>query len=297
LDQDHAKKLFSESEQLFAQGQFSEALARLNELDRTYPNTKNILFPKAMCLAQMDRLEEAEAICAILEQNFGDQRSTQVRSLIAQKRQALGGGLGMDLAIPNIDDFDIAGPAIPATARPVAQSGPDYKKWIAVGVGVVVVLALIILPLVMRDPDATQQQAAAEQTQSMSELFQSYEQGYMTDEEFLSALGSMYTRMIVLSLPVNIAFLPLPLFLTLMLRGRLEHDTFWPNYFSAMLYMFIFNLAGILCCIGWILWFVHVYKKFDWEFVDIPLFIGVSMGVGIVQWFAVGLWLLMMGFA
>ncbi|MDZ4859083.1 MAG: tetratricopeptide repeat protein [Candidatus Hydrogenedentes bacterium] len=79
---------FKEADQLFRAKNFPEALGVLDELDQEYPNVKNILYPRAMCLAHVGRHEEALEVCRQLKVEFGDTRADSLMTQISLFRKA-----------------------------------------------------------------------------------------------------------------------------------------------------------------------------------------------------------------
>ncbi|HRI87313.1 MAG TPA: tetratricopeptide repeat protein [Candidatus Hydrogenedentes bacterium] len=80
---------FKDADRLFRGKQFAEALAVLNDLDRDFPNVKNILYPRAVCLAHLGRHEEALEVCRQLKVEFGDPRAEPLMNEISLKRKSI----------------------------------------------------------------------------------------------------------------------------------------------------------------------------------------------------------------
>ncbi len=74
-----AQGLFKESELLYRERRYDEALDVLQRLDASYPNTRNILYPIAKCLRRLGRFDEAAAICDRLVLEYDDQRALHMR--------------------------------------------------------------------------------------------------------------------------------------------------------------------------------------------------------------------------
>lgn len=74
-----ATKWFRESDTFFREGRYHEALYVLEELDKSYPNSKNVLFPKALCMDRLGRAGEAVAICDQLIMQFNDPRAQTLK--------------------------------------------------------------------------------------------------------------------------------------------------------------------------------------------------------------------------
>lgn len=60
---ERARQDFLEAQRLYADKQYGAALEILDALDTQYPASKNILFARAHCLAQLFRTVEAVKIC------------------------------------------------------------------------------------------------------------------------------------------------------------------------------------------------------------------------------------------
>jgi outer membrane lipoprotein-sorting protein len=131
---------FKESETLYAQGQYDQALQVLKELDAAYPNQKNILYPMALCHASLGSNEEAAEVCDRLVNEFQDGRAQSLRDQLQPSTlQADGLALDMDLL------GDIAQPVKKRQSRPAQQ--PSRMPLYA-GIGGAVALIAIIAILI-----------------------------------------------------------------------------------------------------------------------------------------------------
>lgn len=83
-----AREKFNRADQLFREKNFSEALVVLDELDREFPDTKNVIYPRAMCLARVGRFDEALELCRQLKVEFGDTRGERLMGKIGDLRKA-----------------------------------------------------------------------------------------------------------------------------------------------------------------------------------------------------------------
>ena len=68
MDAQEATRTFKQAEALYAKGRHAEALQLLENLDLNFPNTKNILYPKALCLTALGRKAEASAAQSVVRQ-------------------------------------------------------------------------------------------------------------------------------------------------------------------------------------------------------------------------------------
>jgi hypothetical protein len=90
---------FKEADSLFRSGRYQEAMQVLVELDRSFPHTKNILFPMALCLEKLGCPGEAEQMCDRLIAQFGDQRAVQMKARLGKPQTVghAGSGFGVNL--------------------------------------------------------------------------------------------------------------------------------------------------------------------------------------------------------
>ncbi len=60
---DTAKMKYQEADTLFRENQYAAALEILDDLDKAFPKTKNIMLLRALCLAHLYRAQEAIRVC------------------------------------------------------------------------------------------------------------------------------------------------------------------------------------------------------------------------------------------
>jgi hypothetical protein len=83
-----AREKFKLADKLFREKNYPEALIVLDELDKEFPDTKNVIYPRAMCLARVDRFDEALDLCRQLKVEFGDSRGESLMAKISALRKA-----------------------------------------------------------------------------------------------------------------------------------------------------------------------------------------------------------------
>jgi hypothetical protein len=84
-----AKAKFVEADRLYKAKQYEAALTVLDELDAQFPETRNIIYPRAMCLARLGKFDKALDLCQQLKVEFGDPRGESLTKKIADLRKAL----------------------------------------------------------------------------------------------------------------------------------------------------------------------------------------------------------------
>jgi pentatricopeptide repeat protein len=70
MKRSEAKIKFKQADELYRNGQFSEAMELLHSLDSSFPETRQIMFPLARCMGRLGMFEEAEALCDELHEKF-----------------------------------------------------------------------------------------------------------------------------------------------------------------------------------------------------------------------------------
>ena len=79
-----AARLFNDAHILYRGKNYAAALELLNRLDAAFPNAHRIMYPRAMCLAEVGRVTEALAICDRLIHRHKYKRAKKLRSEIAR---------------------------------------------------------------------------------------------------------------------------------------------------------------------------------------------------------------------
>lgn len=142
MDAQQATRGFKQAEALYANGRHEEALQILQKLDQAFPNNKNILYPKALCLAALNRHDEAAAACDTLDA-LNDPRGQAVRQKLTPPAQDDALGLGLD-ALDILGDLDKPAPKRTPRVQPQAASNIGLYLKIAGAVAVVAIVGALI---------------------------------------------------------------------------------------------------------------------------------------------------------
>ncbi len=140
-----AERKFGQATALYREKRFPEALQLLDELDSDRPLTKNIMFPRALCLAALGQNDEALQVCESLEALFQDNRAHELKARIE----------GAAKSVPGVD------PVSRNVTRPTPVPRAAKKKdsrFSAAGVAVTIVLlgvGAMALFLFLRGRDVT----------------------------------------------------------------------------------------------------------------------------------------------
>lgn len=112
MDSKEATKKFQLSQKLFAEKRYEDALAIMDNLESSFPHTKNIMYPRALCLAKLGRYDEAMHVCEQLISVFDDPRAQKLLAHVKAK------GAGYS---PAFDVKDLQ--AVPDMTGPVGFEG------------------------------------------------------------------------------------------------------------------------------------------------------------------------------
>lgn len=139
-----ATDLFKESQRLFDNGLYHEAMRILTRLNHFYPNSKNVLFPMAMCLEKLNHTGEALDICGRLIAQFDDRRAHEMKTRLENTFVVA--------ANPFVDDgADLAKDLLgiePEKKVPVAPKR-QVPSWVWFVCGGVALLLLASLPFLL----------------------------------------------------------------------------------------------------------------------------------------------------
>lgn len=257
MDPAESKAKFKQADTLYREGQYQQALHLLGELNEAYPNTKNVLYPAALCLEKLGRGDEALPLCEALIEKFQDPRARELKEKIQQATaQPAENPYGLDFS--SLDDSAIQGDLldIPATThqyKPVEPEPIPWMKYSLIGLGVVAVLALVIVPVLMYEPPAepVPTEGGARQVTAMGR-------------------GAIYASAFAMLLIVS-AFQTVGAYIALMLMRSLPFRDFWSNILNISISMVVATLleSSFFGFILTIFWFV---KAYDLGFLGIVLF-------------------------
>lgn len=142
MDQKEAKEKYERADALYRQKRYQEALAILDDLDKAFPNTKNIMYPRALCLGQLGRIDEALDVCTRLITILGDPRGEQLKAELEAQRTGA--------------------EAAPSTGAPGAQERGKRTKLLLAGSVVAVCLIVATGVLLFRQKEPSTPAPAAE---------------------------------------------------------------------------------------------------------------------------------------
>jgi hypothetical protein len=136
---------FRAADTLYREQRYNEALLILDELDVQFPNTRNILWPRAGCMYRMRMFDEAEKVCETLIALFNDERAMKLRKK-ARKRSASDSALdSLGLGYSLLTESDLVPTAPPEVTNGKRAIKIDRNVVLAIGaIALVVFLAIAV---------------------------------------------------------------------------------------------------------------------------------------------------------
>jgi len=304
MDAQESKQLFKRADRLYREERYGEALTVLDALDAAFPDTKNILMPRAMCLVHLGQLEHGRAIFERLVAQHPAEKLKKLSNLLEHAERQAQADAPLDAldAVLNVNASDLANARITASpmsvqearkaqeaksAAPREPSGPAWGKWAVIGTGVAVVLLILSLPLFVSSDGESTPREGPELTRVTAETIEN-----ISPEEqvrfFLVLMGVL--------IPIALLTLPVPIYLTLLFFGELPYESVAKNYFVLMGYMFliyfvtglVFGCLGVFlgaaATLGWaIAILMSVNQIFELGFARTLIFLGFTIGLVIIE--------------
>jgi len=84
MTNDEAKALYDRAQTLFGENQFAAALGLLDQIDQERPNSRHVTYQRAMCLAGLGRLDEAEECAERLDGKIEDAVMERLRAALTR---------------------------------------------------------------------------------------------------------------------------------------------------------------------------------------------------------------------
>ncbi len=279
-----ATALFKEADDLYRQGKAAEALEVLTRLDTAFPNSRNILYPKALCLYDLGRTDEARRVCDVLLTKFRDSRAEQ----LVQKMTARAANAAMDpmadLMTLNILD-DEPRHAAPAKHPPAPRtvSLRDRLVW-----PVTILILAAILVFAFANSTAITKEFRGLQAASFEE-----QQKESPDQARLEQIGMALFGLIPKAFLGYLVFMIakdfVALYLVLHITDKLPETDTEDNLKNVGLMALIFALLSIGLCMGTIGKVIILKKRYELNFGEISIWVGISLGLFVV--FDVAAWI------
>ncbi len=267
-------RYFKQADELYCAGRYQEAMEVLSDLNRRYPNTKNILYPLALCLEKLQRTDEAVLICDQLTALFQDPRAAQLKERIsASQMSALFAPIDLDM------------PRRTEALRPPLDNTPqtDNRRWIytAVAAVLIILLPLVLFPL-LRSPGTNGAPAAptVQNSQPVAEgqtvpapAGSNVQNREQPRAPLVSPLASLLLNfLITYSLSIAVTY---PI---LMVMQKLREDTFKGNVIDISRTLGICYLWGLLPIVGVFISAVYFMRHYELSCLEM-IVMGLITGV------------------
>ena len=301
MDQNDALEKYRQADTLMEEERYHEALAVLDELYAAYPNEKELIYIRALCLEKVDRKQEAWGLAKRLIELHDDPRGREIQTRLEGIQQPVVPPplpFATDAAASAIptaaagDPFDIGGvmapPPPPIEVASAKSSGSTKYVIMAVVVLLLLVGATLLAVLDGGEEERDTGPAPARPAVTTAQP----KQGPVS----ISTLGPEDVTPTIIILGIVMLVLgvltgPIPLYLTLLFTGNLPGGSFVKVYFRVLLVWLALALFASIPCIGWILalpvTIITLHKVYDMGFIDFLILIGMSLGFGAVTGFAI----------
>jgi len=265
MDQAHAQA-FKEADRLFREGRFGEALSLLQRINQAYPNEKNVLYPMALCCAQLGNNGEAVRICNHLLNAFQDPRARQLIGQLSSARTMQAASAPQfsaddGTAVTGVLD-DILGP--PPGVRPGAanrQSDFDWKPYLIGGVMVAAVVVFLCIPLLTGSGYSvgdTLNGGVTNQLSSPPDTADGMSGAQGTSEPNPESTAILVIFLFVFGFVLQTALL----YVVMSIQKYHLHDEFWPNLRVAALTSLLIQIVGLVPYVGWLFGFVVLKQAY-----------------------------------
>lgn len=284
MSQNDALARFREADRLFRVERYAEALYILDELDRVYPNTKNVMYPRACCLEKLGRTDEADVLCDALIAQYNLPRAVELKRQIAARGSVPADTMSTPISLSALETLDIDAPR-PRTPAP--QSSWDWSEYVRPGLialGVVLVLGLLLaLPrLSHRGAGTTSTSAISEAEDSSAQSSDHTPMISLDSDKAMLFYGRRLTKWgnFLVRFIATFVWYTINLLLTLFAVQKLQYDT-WPKNIANCAAMAALCAAiSTFLCFGTIINIFTLRQNYDLRVVDFLVLAGIS----IVTW-------------
>ena len=269
VDASEAAANFKRADGLFRSGQYTESMRLLVELDRRFPNTRNILLAMASCLEKLECLGEAEQICDRLLAAAPDAKAAAMKARIIAARAV------PDASVPGLPPyFDVPlRTGVPSPPAATASQNPDRRRTYIVGAVIAVAVLILVFPFALRRPPATAP-SAVQHTQAPI----AQQQPPADQAAELPRVPRLVIWIVTALISYGVSLLIL--YPCLRMLGRLRQDTFAANFADLAATMLMVYLWGLIPFVGWILGIMHFMRHYELELLET---IGILLVAGLIQ--------------
>ncbi len=272
MNSQEAKEHFSTADAYYRRARYAEALALLDELNAAFPNTANILFPRARCMRRLGRTSEALQICDVLIKHFKDKRGSKLRDAITEEiSRPQTEPQSEDVLLPNMSLDEILGPPKPPALPPVEHEHARVE-WLTTPVVVVlaVVAAFVVITVLAMvtgggEPSTSGTEVAQTVTAEAVPAFRMTEDGNFALYGWkLSKIGWMIVIILVTTVQYTIS-----LYMTLRVSSKLPEDDLKDNLINIGIMSLIgAAMNSIIPCGGFIGSIIMLRRTYELVFIE-----------------------------
>lgn len=270
---------FKQATDHYKRGQVAKALEILNDLDAAFPEQKNLMYPRALCLRDLGREAESRAICEALAQKFDDPRA---KKLLAQF-SVIQDPMAHILDIPILEDAPhFRSSSSTGAPRRAVSAAPDWAVW--------TITAAILLALFVGGA-LLQRHFRGLNMETLGIINAESAQESPREEVLANAFTAMGRSLPILLLSTLFFALVkefISLYLTLHIVDKLPETDTVDNIKTVALMAGVFGLLCVLFCVGTIVKIVLMRKKYEMAYTEILVWAGISFAyycvTGVLTW-------------
>jgi Tetratricopeptide repeat len=122
LKSENASEEFKKADALYNDGSYADALEMLDVLDAAYPDTKNILYARARCLAKLGETSKAIALCEMCIEQWDAPRAQELLEQLGTVKN-----ITDKTSLPDINDLNMDSGLSAAFSAPRVKQGKRRK--------------------------------------------------------------------------------------------------------------------------------------------------------------------------
>ena len=281
-----AQQKFQRADALYKDQRFEESLAILDALDKKHPNNRHILFPKARCLAELQRDPEALELTQQIIERFDYTPAKELQTYLQQRQPAVpsfdledldnismpgvpdiadAADVGGGISIPNLlDDIPVTAKAPPPL--PAQSTSPEWVP-VAAWIGLAVAsYAIFVVVMFYNGAALFDWMGAAETAETLDDL-----------PPF--PVGP-FLLLLLAGLPYQFLVGCFCAYLALLIVKALPYEDFGPDMKDIALYSLYCLLLSPFILIGWIIALVILKRHYDLTVGKLALLVLLYIAIG-----------------
>lgn len=293
MDKHDAERKFRVADQYYREGRYGQAMLLLDALDEAFPNTRHIMYPRALCLARLKRREEALALCDELIARFQYSGAIELKAALSKEEAP-----PLE-EIPHIPGFDTTVIKRPPKDAIVKESRLFSKPVLIAGIAVLCVLVIGALLFALQvKPGPTEPAQAPVATETAPEEAPAPEEAapLASLEKAMGKLVGTGITLLFLIVLIWMVETVLALYLALSFADQLPYKEFFRDILHVgVVGVGVGILNGLLsgCCpligalVAFLVTFFILRTVYDIEFLDYLYYIAFTAAFGLLNWYVV----------